>query len=57
MEDLRTAAREAVQYPESVLEFQSALTPSPQEGLHPLWDEVAAQITGDHSKVSFLEVI
>lgn len=51
MEDLRAAAREALQYPESVSEFHPALKTSPPEGLHPLWNEIAAHNTADHSKV------
>lgn len=50
MEELGSAAREALRRPELLSVFHPAPT-SPPQSLHPLWDEVASHNSGDCSQV------
>ena len=50
MEDLRRAAREALQHPDSLPDFSPSVSALP-DSLHPLWSEISSHKTTSHSKV------
>lgn len=50
MEELRRAARERLQHPESLSDFPPAVSALP-DNLHPLWSEISSHNATSHSEV------